>query len=173
MNIPSKYGGYPVFLLSKNFSGDSSIKRTILFRFANYRKKAYIIQADRFEFDVFVLKFYLRKMKNHLDKFVHQTYDFDGRRIFATCKNVMAYLLSQNPTASFAFMGQPAHDESWRNSQRFRIYRQEAITFFNPEKFEHLYDIENSSHIILNKKNETPHLAEKVVEMFEPYLREL
>lgn len=68
--------------------------------------------------------------------------------------------------ASFGFIGEHSIGEEKDNTKRFRIYKRVTENYFPPEKFEHAINIENSSYLILNKKNKTENLKEKAQVMF-------
>ncbi len=97
--------------------------------------------------------------------------DNESLRIFNTCIAIAHHIHSENPAASFGFIGTSGFDEgSMENTKRYRIYKKLATTYFPLERFNHQRDDDNSLYLLLNLKNNalnTEMIIEKMYEMYE------
>lgn len=86
----------------------------------------YIIQIEYYDYDVYILKFYLKNHRDSKNKFNLLSEDHDAQAVIRTVLDVAIDILeNENKDASFGFMG--AHkikntfEEGKTNTQRFRI----------------------------------------------------
>jgi len=128
--------------------------------------KRYIVNVEEYQHKLFVIKFYLKSHEHSKQKYNLLANNGDAFRIISTCVNIILHILKETPTASFGFIGEHIIGEEKTNTKRFRIYKRVTENYFPPLKFEHAINIENSSYLILNKKNKTENLKGKAQAMF-------
>ncbi|WP_223648823.1 hypothetical protein [Hymenobacter psoromatis] len=145
--------------------------------FQTKKGQHYIIQAEKYQHHIYVLKFYLKLHRYERDpeaKYAYQTNDgpAEAIRILNTCLAVMLQILKRDPLASGGFIGTPKPVEIEKkliNVQRFRIYSQLASDFFPPERWNHQHSPETNAYLLLNKAAlaKSPNLLEEAQVMFQ------
>jgi hypothetical protein len=156
---------------SFNFIHTKAIKekyhlREHKYAFKTRLNKRYIVNVEEYQHKLFVIKFYLKSHEHSKNKYNLLANNGDAFRILSTCVNIILHTLAKTPTASFGFIGEHSIGEEKNNTQRFRIYKRVTENYFPADKFEHALNVENSSYLILNKKNKTENLKEKAQVMF-------
>ncbi len=155
---------------SYNFIQTKEIKKHSVkehkYSFKTRLNQRYIVNVEEYKYQLFVIKFYLKNHEHSKQKYNLLTNDGDAFRVISTCVNVILEILTLNPEASFGFIGEQSLGEEKANTKCFRIYKRVTENYFPPQKFEHAINTENSSYLILNKKNKTLELKEKAQEMF-------
>jgi len=137
-------------------------------------KDKYVVNVEEYKHDVFILKFYKQNHSDSKNRYSLLTGEFLARKIIMTCVNIGIHILSQNPNASFGFLGMPTLKEIQRpankiyNTKRYRVYEKFATFFFQEENFEHNYDINTSAYFMLSikKRNIDKEIKQKILNMF-------
>jgi hypothetical protein len=130
----------------------------------------YIVNVEKYDCNVYIVKFYLKNHRHSKDKYRLLTGNRDAPRIIRTCINIMIDIYKINPYASFGFIGANSLNEAEANSKRFRVYRRAMENLFTPLKFSHHVYIEQSAYIMLNRNNKgEPELLEKIEKMFNDF----
>ena len=117
----------------------------------------YIINADYHKYDFFAVKFYAKKDRRSEGKFSNVVNKGDVNNILVTCAKVIPILLKDFPYASFGFIGSRTIDvraqkvESYRNNQRYRLYRYHIPQLIGNKTFMHKSFVDTSSYLLLNR----------------------
>lgn len=179
--------GYPFTLVTKNTSElEPNLVCKRLYRFTNRFDVRYMAPVYEYKHKIFALKFHLRlhkKNKNRYNLIANQDPTrFDAARVLRTMIDISAFILHEEPLASFAFIGvhkikgPNANGKSNKNSneskeieqaQRYRVYKRLTEYFLGPVTFKHSYQEKSNAYLLINKGNENYEaLTEQVIEMF-------
>ncbi|WP_051203449.1 hypothetical protein [Hugenholtzia roseola] len=124
-------------------------------------RQTYIIRVEEYEYQVFVLKFYLKNHAKSDKKYNLLTGWNDVGRVVATNVEVMLDIYRKNELATFGFIGANTVTENQQEAReatkRFRVYRIVMRSFFSPIRFAHFEYVKESAYLLLNKA----HLAER------------
>ncbi len=167
--------GYTYNSVGVGRRNDPPLIKELKYSFKNKYNLQYIVNVEQYEYDIFVVKFHLADHSNSKWRYSHLTNQRDARRIIYTCVDIGEEIHSQYPNASFGFIGNPTKKEiktkAFRNTKRYRVYQNFAKFFFDPSLFEHIYNIEKSTYILLNKKKiaQNKNLLDCVITMFETH----
>jgi|SRR6185437_12438462 len=167
--------GYPY-----NYQGVGKKKQLPLLREHKYSFKnrfnfQYIVNVEEYQHEVYIVKFHLAAHALSKWRYCLMTNQQDARRIIYTCVDIGKELHAEFPYASFGFIGNPTKPEikkkKFFETKRYRVYQNFAKFFFDPELFEHAYNTEKSTYILLNKKNKErhPNLLKSIVKMFQDH----
>lgn len=134
----------------------------------------YIINAEEYIKDTYVLKFYPAEYKNHGKKFQLITGSNMVNVVIGTCIQLFKTFYVQNDKASFGFLATPSilgnFQEEKANNQRFRIYKQTMHNYFGNDTFSHFIDVENSAYLMVNRSNDIGsyvfEMQHKFIEMY-------
>lgn len=160
---------YPIHFFHKEYINDSALESRITYRFKSIKaNRIYFIEVERYKYDIYIAKFYLRIHKDNPNRYKIITNHGDAFRIFNTCVSITNIILEENPLASFGFKGESSIGEEPQNTKRFRIYSNLAIRYFSPKRYLHNKDVSNSTYFLLNKKNENI-TTNKVEKLFNDY----
>lgn len=148
----------PYLLLSKKIQEDPSFHKKTTF----YRIKPvggpYIIEAEEYINDTFILKYYPSKFKRHPKKYHLITGSNVMNVVMGTGLKIFQEIYQKNPGASFGYVATPSivneNIELKENNQRFRIYTQTMQNYFGNETFAHFADVANSAYLMVNRNNE-------------------
>jgi len=153
----------------KNLGSINKPSKRFIYAFKTSKNKKYLIYVEEFPFKVYILKFFLKSHTNSENRFTLMTNDAQGIRVLSTCFTAIIHFKKEiDQDASFGFMGaQKPSEESEVNTQRFRIYSRKGKTFFDPERFIHVENKNNSSYLILDKKVHSDETIPKIQQMFE------
>jgi len=127
------------------------------YTFNGKKNSCYIVEAEEFDCNFFILGFYLEKdeKKNTNEKFGSKTYLYETSRVLATCLEIMKFLYQKNPESSFGFIGTPSVDDEkdldLANTKRYRVYSQLMANVISPAKFQHYADTERSMYLLINR----------------------
>lgn len=93
---------------------------------------------------------------------------FEVRPVIYTCiRIILEDIYAKDPLSSFGFIGSNTthylengnikkldeiKTEDKNNTRRYRIYKRIMLTFFSPDQFEHIYNEEFSSYVIIRKR---------------------
>lgn len=100
------------------------------------------------------------------------TGQFDAIRILNTVVGIMVQLKKDNAYASFGFIGMACIDENICNTKRFKVYGKISKKYFNPENFFHIENEENSTYLIVDKKQKTDMILDKIKEIFDDEIKD-
>ena len=162
------YPGYEIKFIQKRSIKDGTAHLfTFVYKFHSpVTKYNYIINADYHQEDVFAVKFYCKKDKRSIYKYSKIVNKGDLPNILMTCAKIVPVLLLHFPNASFGFASARTVDiaskkaESFKNNQRFRIYRQLIPLKFGNLTFAHYEYEEISAYLLLNRCNSNIELKE-------------
>ncbi len=131
----------------------------------------YIIRVEKYEYKVFVIKFYLKNHEQSEKKYQLLSGLNDATRVISTSIEAMIWLYKKDNLSSFGFIGANSENEDIGNTKRFKLYVKMMLNFFPPELFEHEEYEENSAYLLLNKQNseEYKNLQEIIEELFIKY----
>ncbi|HTH83350.1 MAG TPA: hypothetical protein VL490_10465 [Mucilaginibacter sp.] len=132
----------------------------------------YLIEVERYPYNIYVFKFYRRFHKKNKQKFNLLTNEGRCSRIVGTCFSIFLTIFSKNPLASFGFLGANTIDESKgiveqkRETRRFVVYRQAVQNYFGMETFTHFEDTDTSIYLsISNQNKDIQYIADKAADM--------
>lgn len=151
--------GYKINFIQKRRIKDGTAHLfTFIYKFRSpITKYNYVIHADFHQEDVFAIKFYCKKDKRSNFKYSKIVNKGDLPNILITCARVVPVLLLQFPNASFGFASARTVDntskkvESFKNNQRFRIYRRLIPLKFGNLTFAHYEYEEISAYLLVNR----------------------
>jgi hypothetical protein len=167
--------GYPFRFLSEGPAQPGGLLlETYLCPFRTRYGDHYIAQVERYEYHVYVVKFYLKKHRATRDpdkRFQHQTNRgaAEALRVIHTCIRVMLYVIKRDPLASVGFIGTPKPGEKKANTQRYRIYTQMMTSYFAKEAWHHEDFGGESAYLLLNRRAlaQDPDLLRHAAAMFD------
>jgi hypothetical protein len=138
---------------------EDGFKRHI-YRFKTRFNRTYIVNADEFDNDIFVVKFYMKRHRLSPNKFKILANDHDAKRVLDTCVAIGTHILDSKPKASFGFIGEPGKGESKFRTKRFLVYFLYATKHYSPFTWEHYPDENISAYFLLNSKNESLNMSQ-------------
>lgn len=144
---------YKYSVANKRKVNDGFHVETSLYRFKNRLNTKYLVELEEYSNKVYALKFYLRKDKDSINKYKFLSREYDAIRIMNTIVSIGVGILSTNPEASFVFIGENSIGEEKSNTKRYKLYKKIASKYFSPINFDHHYNEDVSSYILLNKKS--------------------
>lgn len=168
-----------------------------IFTFKSEDGLTFIVEVEHFEYNVLIVKFYLKahkdsenkynltleKIQKDKSRYSPKKSDITGSgrflRILNTLLEISKEYYHKDNSVSFAFIGAPRIDEkeshlnsdnlTWSNTIRYRIYRTFALNNYSPDNFKHITIQESSFYLIKNKRNKELS-TEKVLEIFKSYM---
>jgi len=149
----SKNEGYPFCPRGsrKECDGDLYFRRHT-FSFKSKSRQAYIVEVDEFEeFQLYVVKFYLKAHRYSKRKFQLLTKLNEPAGIITTCINIMAHFYEKNPYCSFGFIGMNSENETEYATKRYRVYQKVMCRLFSPVQFLHYEYRPKSAYLLLNR----------------------
>lgn len=142
----------------KAASESGILKEILKYNFRTNVGGYYIVEVEKFEHEIFLLKYYPKKYSKDKNRFNVLTNEekLGAFKIFDTCVQIGLEILEKNPEASFGFIGSATLEEKEKNNffntKRFRIYSHIATAYFNPEHFDHTLVKEQSLYLIANRR---------------------
>jgi hypothetical protein len=130
----------------------------------------YIVRAEYHRTDVFTVKFYCKKDRGHDYKYGLIINKGDLGNVIMTAAKTIPMLLTQFPSASFAFAAARSYDpvsrtvEPMQNTQRYRLYCGMVPVKFGQQTFSHHTNDEISSYLLYNR--DSSYSLHDVQEMF-------
>lgn len=110
----------------------------------------YRILIDKFEGEIHIIKFYLRRDENSSKKYSRLTNLREPRNLVETCLNVLLKnFLDLNPNASFGFIASNCENESLSNTKRFDFYKRMIANLIGEERFAHYTKPEISAYLLV------------------------
>jgi hypothetical protein len=131
---------------------DGTLVEVYLYKFRTHKKrKTYFARVERYEDDVFIIKFYQKRLEQSPNKYREITNEGCAIRILSTCLQIALDLLVKYPEASFGFHGARSEGEHYSGTQRFRIYQMILANHFGPSKtFNHWWEEDYSVYMMFN-----------------------
>lgn len=140
----------------------------------------YLVEVEVYSYDVYIVKYYLKKHKHNPLKYNILTKENRSSKIISTCIRIMVEIHSKNPLASFGFIGaniinkETGYEEPKKITKRFRVYRLAMYALFGTETFTHYADIEHSAYLMISNKVKSLNMVkENAKKMFEDIFPEL
>ena len=122
----------------------------------------YLVEVERYKYDIFIIKYFLKKHKSNKKRFNLLSHEFKCSKIVATCVNIMLSILRKHPIANLGFLGAHTidlanrYEEKKSNTRRFKIYKYAIEELIDTDFFIHFMDEQNSTYLIVNKKISNP-----------------
>lgn len=165
-------GFYPcIFLMNDYLENDKDLDRVAYYRFRSTKSNLfYIVRVEVYRHHVYGVKFFLKKMNFSHRKYTFITNTNEPRRIVYSVFHLMMDIYKKDSCASFMFVGNADEGQDYKNTRRFRLYRQLVSNTISERFFSHVISEEMSLYILLNKQNvdKVPGLQDLVV---NEYLR--
>ncbi|NVJ45624.1 MAG: hypothetical protein HWE07_00810 [Cytophagia bacterium] len=139
------------------------------FSFKTKYNRTYIVYADEFDSEMFIVKFFLKNHRHSKNRFRLMANDFDAKRVLDTCVSIAGFILNLSPQASFGFIGEPRIGESKFRTKRFLVYLLYAARHYNPIDWEHYADESISAYFLLNTQNKALNI-QHVQDVFKDYI---
>lgn len=148
--------GFTFSLIQQNIFKKKELISESIFQFKTSKNKRYIVTVEEYPHHVFVPKFYPSTEKNNPNRFAILTNEYEGTRIIRTIIDIMLLTYKNNPLASFAWLGiatsMKEKKEGKSFTQRYRIYKNVMLNFFDPNNWFHYDDYLTSTYLLINKK---------------------
>ena len=160
---------YPYTFLGREYTDEEGLAFIDLYHFKSTKSSLwYIVRVECYECHIYGIKFYQKNHRLSKDKYRLMSNTFEPRRIVNTCINIMLEVYSNNPKASFGFIGANNIDEDLRYTKRFRFYSRIIATYFDSTYFIHKENIDKSTYILVNRKSlaENPNLVSDIETFF-------
>ena len=154
------------YISSSSKGNDHSESEVHRFTFYGKKNLCYIVEAEEFHYDFFILGFYLERDENKgtNEKYGLRSYLYDTSRVLATCVQIMKQLYQKNSKSSFGFIGTPSVDDQkdldLANTKRYRVYSQLMANVVSPDSFQHYADKERSMYLLINRSQSKELLRE-------------
>lgn len=129
-------------------------------------KKVYHVHVEIHPNHFYGVKFHLKDHKKIKGKYNIQTNLDEARAVLFTCIRIMLDINQRDPLSSFGFIGSNTismiirekgkekyipYKEEKSNTRRYKIYKRMMLTFFTNENFEHVYNEEYSTYLMVRK----------------------
>ncbi|WP_029276628.1 hypothetical protein [Pedobacter borealis] len=171
----TKQGYLPEFIQKRQSNDGSAHLFTLIYKFYSpVTHYIYIIHADYHQEDVFAIKFYAKPHRQSEYKYSKLTNKGDVSNILTTCLNVIPLILVDYPEASFGFIGSRTIDtasrtvEDYRNTQRFRVYKEMVEQKIGHVTFQHFTYEQISGYLLVNRSTANIQSKERLlVKMFD------
>lgn len=145
--------------------------------FDDHHHHTYIVHVEEYQYEVYVLKFYLKNHRLSPKKYQLITGFGCPSRVIYTCVCIMIdeFYKKRNPYASFGFIGAQLPEESEKgdhaNTKRFRLYRKIMAGKISDIYFEHKEYPAKSAYLMLNReRKQTLIHIEKLFQQVYPTL---
>ena len=163
--------GFPFTLIQQNQYKEKELLSESLFQFKTGKNRRYSVSVEEYAHHVFVPKFFPSTEKNNPNRFAILTGEYEGARVIRTIIDIMLSTYSVNPSASFAWLGiatsMKYKKEGKSFTQRYRIYKNVMLNFFNPDNWFHYDDYITSTYLLINRKQENiESFLQSVIRMF-------
>lgn len=160
---------YPFKFVHRHYDCSNGINYIDVYRFKSTKSNlTYFINVERYEYNMYVVKFYQKNHKLSSKKYQILSNTFEPRRMIYTCMNVMLSVLEDNPHASFGFIGANSEGEDTANTKRYRVYNKVVASKISSEQFKHIENVEKSAYMLINREElaKHPDLVERIEESF-------
>lgn len=160
---------YPYCLVQKEQGDNLGLRQVLLYHFKSAKSHLiYMVRVEVYDYDVYAVKFYLKKHSQSPNKYRLMAQTYEPRRIINTCINIMLQIFAENPNASFGFVGANGFDEPVANTKRYRVYSRIIATYFSEQYFYHKENIGKSAYMLINKEKlaKNPNLVKDIEQFF-------
>lgn len=148
--------------------------KTYKYFFDTEEGERYIINVEQYPYNIFVLKFYPRSLKNSKYKYNVLTKTGHLSKIVRTNIEILINFHNQFPNSHFGFIGartyctvQKKYIETGDVTKRFRLYRYAVVNLINPDNFEHHEDEVNNTYLLINSKETKTDIKSLATKIFE------
>jgi len=174
------YRVHPIGRRNVNSNGlfdNGGVIEEFLFKFKLEKGEVYHIVVNRYEMNLFMIKFYAKLHENHPSKYNFLLNRHKASKVLATCYRVISqFFIPRFEYGAFGFIGAPSlyPDGSMELKQctkRFRIYSYMVSSFHGLESFEHFKDDDLSAYLIFRnspRKESQKELAFKLFALNYP-----
>jgi hypothetical protein len=145
--------------LNKDKALNSKHLQSVQFYSFRTKKHHYIVEVEIYEYHIYVVKYYLKKHKNHKYKYNMLTGEHKAAGVITTCIYIILDLLKADPMASFGFIGSPTYNVATKkmepadDTKRFRIYKAVMENLIGDQTFVHTFNPRHSAYLMLNKRH--------------------
>lgn len=139
---------------SSGLFDNKGVIENFLFKFKLDDGIVYHIRVNRYDMDIFMIKFYCQQHENHPYKYNILLNKRKASRVLATCHRVIVeYFIPKYEFGAFGFIGAPSlyangSMELRQYTKRFRIYSHMVSIFHGLNNFEHFKDDNLSAYLI-------------------------
>jgi len=172
------YSVTPIGRRNVNSNGlfdNGGVIEEFLFKFRTDDGEVYHIKVDRYEMDLFMVKFYSKLHENNPFKYNILLNHYKASRVLAICYKVInQFFIRRFEFGSFGFIGAPSlfRDGSMelkRRTKRFRIYSYMVSSFHGLKSFEHFKDDNLSAYLIFRNSSHKERQKELAFRLFAEY----
>ncbi len=169
----------------QNFAETKSQPAKELYSFkSNKSNQVYWVWVEKYPYSFYAIKFHLKNHKHCSRKYNRLTRLYEAKPVIMTCIDIMIEIHKREQKSSFGFLGANTIElstsrrkskkeevlfiEPKENTKRYRAYKRFMITFFSDELFEHKYNEEKSTYLLVRKSEivKNPNLIENIVDHF-------
>ncbi|MFN8437649.1 MAG: hypothetical protein U0V72_08420 [Cytophagales bacterium] len=130
------------------------------------KQNRYIVYLDKYNYNLYVIKFYLKNHQLSEDKFNLLTSLNEVQNILATCLEIIILKKKQNPYASFAFLASRSENELDKETpKRFKVYSRLIKNMISPVDFEHFDNSPIGIYLLKNKLSDFDEVANTYLQM--------
>jgi len=144
---------YPFrFIKYEPGGSDSGYLRKALYSFKSTKSnKVYIVEVEFYERNFYGIKFFFKGHRLSEMKYNLLTGDNEPRKIIFTCISIMGVIFESDAHSSFGFIGSNNMGEGSDKTKRYRVYSVIINTYFGENTFEHHYNDEKSTYVLIRK----------------------
>lgn len=147
--------------------------------------QTYWVWVEKYPYCFYAIKFHLKNHKHCNRKYNRLTRLYEAKPVIMTCIDIMIEIHKREQGSSFGFLGANTivtrttrkkrkndevviYTEPKENTKRYKAYKRFMITFFSDELFEHKYNEEKSTYLLVRKSEiaKNPNLIENIVDHF-------
>lgn len=155
------------------------LKEVITYSFRS-NQNYYLVEVEVYVNDIYIIKYYLKKHKTNPLRYNLLTNEHRCSKIISTCIRILLQIYSNNPKATFGFLGahivkkEKRYTEPKSITKRFRVYRTAVVALFGPETFTHYRDFEHSTYLMISNSHPSVEpIKEMAKKMFDDIYPEL
>ncbi|MBR1941916.1 MAG: hypothetical protein IJ845_11435 [Bacteroidaceae bacterium] len=145
---------YPFHFVKKegDYLQNDFLKYKLLYTFKSPKSHQwYWVWVEVYDKDFYAVKFHLKAHRLSKNKYNVMTGLFEARPVINTCIAIMQQIATENPHASFGFIGANMLDESSFYTKRFHIYSRMMATYFSDESFIHWVLYKKSAYVLMRR----------------------
>lgn len=163
--------GYAFRLATRQFAkNEYPLLERSIYTFTTRLNRTYIVNIDRYEYRVYVIKFHDKNHSDSKNKYSLILNDYDVGKVLKTILEIAITILREDTFASFAFIGihkLGKETSTTSATQRYRVYKRLTEYFLGSETFIHTFEERSNSYLLINRSNPSPEdLSEMVINMF-------
>lgn len=170
----------------QNFAETNSQPAKELYCFKSPKSnQTYWVWIEKYPYNFFAVKFHLKNHRHCHRKYNRLTHLYEAKPVIMTCIDIMLEINRREQSSSFGFLGANTiteqtdrrkskknevllYIEPKENTKRYKVYKRIMITFFSDEVFEHKYNEEKSTYLLVRKSeiSKNSNLIENIVDHF-------